>query len=165
VPVPTDGFELQADWANLETPESYLGYEQAQSFASPGGAKRNELRAYDTPEQLRLNQWALDGNWTVGGKASVLDEAGGRIVFRFHARDVHLVMSPGARGRSVPFRVLVDGEAPGDGHGFDVDMEGRGTLSEERLHQLIRERGPITDRTFEIRFDAPGAEAYCFTFG
>ncbi len=165
VPAPTEGFELQADWASLETPESYLGYEQAQSFASPGGAKRNEPRAYDTPEQLRLNHWALAGNWTVGDKACVLDEAGGRIVFRFHARDVHLVMSPGGRGRSVPFRVLVDGEPPGDAHGFDVDMEGRGTLSEERLHQLIRERGPITDRTFEILFDAPGAGAYCFTFG
>jgi hypothetical protein len=114
---------------------------------------------------LRLNHWALAGNWTVGDKACVLDEAGGRIVFRFHARDVHLVMSPGGRGRSVPFRVLVDGEPPGDAHGFDVDMEGRGTLSEERLHQLIRERGPITDRTFEIIFDAPGAGAYCFTFG
>jgi thiol-disulfide isomerase/thioredoxin len=165
VPAPTEGFELQADWANLETPESYLGYEQAQSFASPGGARRNELRAYETPEQLRQNQWALAGNWTVGDKACVLDEAGGRIVFRFHARDVHLVMSPGGRGRSVPFHVLVDGEPPGDAHGFDVDEQGHGTLSEERLHQLIRERGPITDRTFEISFDAPGAAAYCFTFG
>ena len=121
---PTEGFELQADWANLETPESYLGYEQAQNFASPGGAERDELRAYDTPEQLRLNQWALAGDWTVGGKACVLDGAGGRIVFRFHARDVHLVMSPGGRGRSVPFRVLVDGEPPGDAHGFDVDERG-----------------------------------------
>jgi hypothetical protein len=165
VPVPTEGFELQADWANLETPESYLGYEQAQNFAAPGGARRNELRTYDTPDALRLNQWALAGDWTVGGKACVLDVAGGRIVFRFHARDVHLVMSPGERGRSVPFRVLVDGEPPGNAHGLDVDDQGHGTLSEERLHQLIRKRGPVTDRTFEIIFDAPGAEAYCFTFG
>ncbi|MFZ1221384.1 MAG: hypothetical protein WAO00_18990, partial [Chthoniobacterales bacterium] len=146
-------------------PESYLGFEQAESFASPGGAKRNELRAYETPEQLRQNQWALAGNWTVGDKACVLGEAGGRIVFRFHARDVHLVMSPGGRGRSVPFRILVDGQPPGDGHGFDVDEQGHGTLSEERLHQLVRQRGRVTDSTFEISFDAPGAEAYCFTFG
>jgi hypothetical protein len=97
----------------------------------------------------------------------VLNEAGGRIAFRFHARDVHLVMSPGARGAgaSVSFRVLIDGEPPGDAHGLDVDEQGRGTLSQQRLYQLIRERGSITDRTFEITFLAPGVEAYAFTFG
>jgi thiol-disulfide isomerase/thioredoxin len=164
VSVPTEGFEVQADWTNLESPETYLGYEQAQNFASPGGAKRDELRAYVAPDVLKLNQWALSGDWTVERGAAVLNEAGGRIAFRFHARDVHLVMSP-ARGTSLPFRVLIDGEPPGDAHGLDVDEQGHGTLSQERLHQLIRERGSITDRTFEITFLAPGVEAYVFTFG
>jgi hypothetical protein len=164
VSVPTEGFEVQADWTNLESPETYLGYEQAQNFASPGGAKRDELRAYVAPDALKLNQWGLSGDWTVERGAAVLNEAGGRIAFRFHARDVHLVMSP-ARGTSLPFRVLIDGEPPGDAHGLDVDEQGHGTLSQERLHQLIRERGSITDRTFEITFLAPGVEAYVFTFG
>ena len=165
VSVTDDGFEAQADWANLETPETYLGYEQAQNFASPGGADLDEPRTYAAPEHLNLNQWALSGDWTVKRGASVLNGVDGRIAFRFHARDVHLVMGPPPRGTSVPFRVLVDGESPGAAHGLDADDEGEGTLSQQRLHQLIRERGSITDRTFEITFLAPGAEAYCFTFG
>ncbi|MEN3312714.1 MAG: hypothetical protein V7645_2043 [Actinomycetota bacterium] len=160
-----EGFEVQADWTNLESPETYLGHEQAENFASPGGARLDELRAYVAPDSLKLNQWALSGEWTVESRASVLNEAGGRIAFRFHARDVHLVMSPGARGASVPFRVLVDGDPPGDAHGLDVDEEGRGTVTQQRLYQLIRERGSITDRTFEITFLAPCVEAYVFTFG
>jgi hypothetical protein len=114
---------------------------------------------------LRLNHWALAGDWTIERRASVLNEPDGRIAFRFHARDVHLVMGPSARGTTVPFRVLVDGEPPGDDHGLDVDEQGHGRLSQQRLHQLIRQRGSITDRTFEIAFLAPGAEAYAFTFG
>jgi thiol-disulfide isomerase/thioredoxin len=165
VSVSAEGFEAQGDWTNLESPETYLGYEQAQNFASPGGARLDELRAYVAPDALKLNQWALSGDWTVERGASVLNEAGGRIAFRFHARDVHLVMSPHERGTSVPFHVLVDGEPPGDAHGLDVDEEGRGTVSQQRLYQLIRERGSITDRTFEITFLAPGVEAYVFTFG
>ena len=165
VSIAPDGLEAQADWANLKTPETYLGYEQAQNFASPGGAKRDERRAYVAPDALKLNQWALSGDWTVESRASVLNEAGGRIAFRFHARDVHLVMSAGVRSTSVPFRVLVDGEPPGDTHGLDLDEQGRGTLSQPRLYQLIRERGSITDRTFEITFLASGVEAYAFTFG
>jgi hypothetical protein len=165
VSVSPKGFEAQADWTNLESPETYLGYEQTQNFASPGGAKRDERRAYGAPDALKLNQWSLSGDWTVESRASVLNEAGGRIAFRSHARDLHLVMSPGARNPSVPFRVLIDGEPPGDAHGLDVDEQGRGTLSQQRLYQLIRERGSITDRTFEIAFLAPGVEAYVFTFG
>jgi thiol-disulfide isomerase/thioredoxin len=165
VSIAPDGFEAQADWTNLQTPETYLGFEQAQNFASPGGAQLGEIRAYVAPDALKLNQWALSGDWTVESRASVLNEAGGRIAFRFHARDVHLVMSPGTRGTSVPFRVLIDGKPPGDVHGLDVDEQGHGTLSQQRLYQLIRERGSITDRTFEITFLAPGAEAYAFTFG
>jgi thiol-disulfide isomerase/thioredoxin len=163
--VADDGFEAQADWSNLESPETYLGYGQTQHFASPGGAERDQPRTYIAPDQLRLNQWALSGDWTVERGACVLDGADGRIAFRFHARDVHLVMGPRPRGTSVPFTVLVDGEPPGAARGLDVDERGDGTLSQQRLHQLIRERGSISDRTFEITFLAPGVEAYVFTFG
>jgi thiol-disulfide isomerase/thioredoxin len=165
VAVAPDGFEVQADWANLRSPETYLGYAQAQNFASPGGAQFDEPRTYVAPDSLTLNHWALSGDWTIERGASVLNQADGRLAFRFHARDVHLVMGPRARGTSVPFRVLVDGEPPGDAHGLDVDEQGNGTLSQQRLYQLIREPGSITDRTFEITFLAPGVEAYCFTFG
>jgi thiol-disulfide isomerase/thioredoxin len=151
VSVADEGLEAQADWANLESPETYLGYEQAQNFAE--GA----------PDRLGLNQWALTGDWTIGRRASVLNEVGGSIRFRFHARDVHLVLR--APDASVPFRVLLDGAPPGDAHGVDVDEGGQGTLVQPRLYQLIRQPGPITDREFEITFDAPGVEAYAFTFG
>jgi thiol-disulfide isomerase/thioredoxin len=165
VSVADDGFEAQADWSNLESPETYLGYDQGQNFASPGGAKLDQPRTYVAPDPLRLNGWALSGDWTVERGASVLNGADGRIVFRFHARDVNLVIGPPARGTSVPFRVLVDGQPPRDAHGLDVDDQGSGTVTQQRLYQLIRERGSITDRTFEITFLAPGVEAYCFTFG
>ena len=159
-----EGFEAQADWANLKSPETYLGYEQAQNFASPGDAGLDEPRTYALPDRLKLNHWALSGDWTIERGASVLNEADGRLAFRFHARDVHLVMGPHSRGTSVPFRVLVDGEPPGDAHGLDVDEQGRGTLVQQRLYQLIREPRSSTDRTVEIRFLAP-CEAYVFTFG
>jgi hypothetical protein len=133
VSIAGDGFEAQADWASLESPETYLGYEQAQNFASPGGAELDEPRTYVAPDPLRLNRWALWGDWTVERRASVLNQADGRVAFRFHARDVHLVMGPRARGASVPFRVLVDGEPPGAAHGLDVDERGHGTLSLQRL--------------------------------
>jgi thiol-disulfide isomerase/thioredoxin len=165
VSVPDDGFEAQADWANLGSPETYLGYEQAQNFASPDGAEFDRPFTFAVPDPLERNQWALSGDWSIGPGASVLNGAEGRIAFRFHARDVHLVMGPPSRDISVPFRVLVDGEAPGDAHGLDVDEQGNGTLTQQRLYQLIRERGSITDRTFEITFLAPGVEAYAFTFG
>jgi thiol-disulfide isomerase/thioredoxin len=165
VSVVPDGFEAQADWANLESPETYLGYEQAQNFASPAGASPGEAHSYVAPDRLRLNHWALAGDWTLGKGASVLNQGEGRISFRFHARDVHLVMGPPERGTSVPFRVLVDGEAPGTAHGLDVDEHGHGAVAQQRLHQLIRQQGPIDDRTFEITFLAPGVEAYVFTFG
>ena len=165
VSVAPDGLEAQADWADLESPETYLGYQQVQNFASPGGAELDEPRPYVAPDSLKLNQWALSGDWTIERRASVLNRAGGRIAFRFHARDVHLVMRQRERGTSVPFRVLVDGEPPGDAHGVDVDQEGHGTLVRPRLYQLFRERGSITDRTFEITFLAPSVEAYVFTFG
>jgi thiol-disulfide isomerase/thioredoxin len=163
--VADDGFEAQADWTNLESPETYLGHDQSQNFASPGGAKLDQARTYVAPERLKLNHWALAGDWTVERRASVLNSADGRLAFRFHARDVNLVMAPRAPGTSVPFRVLIDGQPPLDAHGLDVDTQGGGELSQQRLYQLIRVRGSITERTFEISFLAPGIEAYVFTFG
>jgi thiol-disulfide isomerase/thioredoxin len=164
VSVAPDGFEAQADWTNLRSPETYLGYTQGQNLDSPGGVGYDEPRSYVTPESLQLNTWALAGNWTVQEGASVLNEAGGRIAFRFHARDVHLVLRS-RTGTVVPFRVLVDGAAPGPAHGLDIDEEGRGTLLQPRLYQLVRQPGSITDRTFEIAFLDAGVEAYVFTFG
>ncbi len=164
VSVAGEGFEAQADWSTLGSPETYLGYEQGQNFVSANVAEFDEPQDFGVPDLLERNQWALSGNWTLGPGASVVNEADGRLVFRFHARDVNLVMAPPASG-PVRFRVLVDGEPPGDSHGLDVDEAGNGKLDRPRLHQLIREPGSITDRTFEISFLAPGAEAYCFTFG
>jgi hypothetical protein len=165
VSVAADGFEAQADWTNLASPETYLGYELTQNFASPGGVAFDESRTYVAPDSLRLNHWALSGDWTVESGASALNRVDGGIVFRFHARDVHLVLRPRERGTPVPFRVLIDGEPPGEAHGLDVDEEGHGTVTQQRLYQLVRERGSIGDRTFEITFLAPGIEAYVFTFG
>ena len=163
VSVADEGFEAQADWTTLQSPETYLGYEQAQNFA--GEPRFDEARTYVAPDRLQRNQWALSGDWTIERGRSVLNEADGRIAFRFHARDVNLVMGPPSRGVGVPFRVLVDREPPREGHGLDVDDEGRGTVAQQRLYQLIRETGSISDRTFEITFLEPGAEAYVFTFG
>jgi thiol-disulfide isomerase/thioredoxin len=166
VQVDGPGSQAPADWRNLRSPESYVGHARAENFASPGGFARNRSRAYEAPAAgLRLNGWALAGNWTVGAEAARLDRAGGRIVYRFHARDLHLVMGPATGGQPVPFRVRIDGKPPGTAHGADVDADGRGVLVQTRLYQLIRQDGPITDRRFEIEFDAPGAQAYSFTFG
>ncbi len=165
VSVAAAGFEAQADWTNLASPETYLGYEQTQNFASPGGFAFDESRTYVTPDSLGLNHWALSGDWTIENGASVLDRAEGAIAFRFHARDVNLVLGPRVRGTSVPFRLLIDGEPPRDAHGLDVDEAGQGMVAQQRLYQLVREPGSITDRTAEITFLAPGVEAYVFTFG
>jgi thiol-disulfide isomerase/thioredoxin len=158
-----DGFEAQADWTNLRSPETYLGYEQAQNFASPGGVEFDRPRSYVTPDRLWRNEWALFGDWTVQAGSGRLNKAEGGIAFRFEARDVHLVM--GAGSTSLPFRVDLDGAVPGVAHGLDVDEQGQGTVSRPRLYQLIRQREKITERTFEITFVAGGAEAYVFTFG
>jgi thiol-disulfide isomerase/thioredoxin len=159
------GFEAQADWPNLESPETYLGYAQAERFASPGGARLDDPREYTVPRALAVNEWALEGTWTVTPRASVMSRADGRIVFRFHARDVHLVLAAWHAGTPVPYRVLIDGKPPGDAHGLDVDEAGDGTVIESRLYQLIRQSGSITDRTAEVAFFDQGVEAYVFTFG
>jgi thiol-disulfide isomerase/thioredoxin len=158
------GVEAEADWDHLRTPETYLGYERSEHFASPDGAAFDERRAYELPERLGFNQWALAGEWTIGRESVVLDEAGGSIAFRFHARDAHLVLSPGAR-EPIPFRVLLDGEAPGRSHGVDVAEDGNGLLAEGRLYQLVRQHDSVRERTLEITFLEPGAAAYVFTFG
>jgi len=159
------GFEAAADPATLRSPESYIGYEQAESFASPGGAAREKAHVYAAPALLRLNEWALVGDWTIGPEYAALNRAPGRIAYRFHARDVNLIMGPTAHGTPIRFRVLIDGKPPGAAHGIDVDEQGDGTLSEPRMYQLIRQPGPISDRLFEIEFAGPGAEAFDFTFG
>ncbi|HEV2923878.1 MAG TPA: redoxin family protein [Solirubrobacteraceae bacterium] len=158
------GVEAEADWDHLRTPETYLGYARAEHFASPDGAAFDTRGAYELPERLRLNHWALAGEWTIGREKVVLEQAGGSIAYRFHARDAHLVLSAGER-EPIPFRVLLDGEAPGPSHGLDVDNDGNGLLRDGRLHQLVREHHAVGERTLEITFLEPGAQAYVFTFG
>jgi thiol-disulfide isomerase/thioredoxin len=158
------GVEADADWDHLRTPETYLGYARSQYFASPDGAAFDERHAYGLPEDLRLNYWALAGEWTITSEKVVLQEAAGSIVCRFHARDAHLVLSSGAR-EPILFRLLLDGQAPGRSHGVDVDEDGNGVLREGRLYQLVRQHDGVRERTLEITFLEPGAEAYSFTFG
>jgi thiol-disulfide isomerase/thioredoxin len=164
VSVEGTGVEAEADWDHLGTPETYLGYGRGERFASPRDAATDERRAYEPPERLHSNHWALAGEWTVGRENVVLDRVGGTIAYRFHARDAHLVLSRGAR-EPIPFRVLLDGEAPGPSHGEDVDEDGSGLLRDGRLYQLVREPDAVGERTLEITFLKPGAEAYAFTFG
>ena len=159
------GVEAEADWPDLKSPENYLGHERTENFVSPGGAALDKRRVYAAPARLKLNDWALSGDWTVKRDAVALNKGNGRIAYRFHARDLHLVMAPAARGSSVRFRILVDGQPPGAAHGTDVDDEGNGTVSGQRLYQLIRQPNPIADRLFEIEFLDPGVEAFAFTFG
>jgi hypothetical protein len=165
VAVDTRGAEVAADWGNLKSGENYLGYERTENFASPGGAFLDKRRVYTAPAQFRLNQWALSGEWTVGKQATVLQKPNGRIAYRFHARDVNVVMGPAARGTPVRYRVLIDGKPPGAAHGADADAEGNGTLTEQRMYQLIRQPLPIVDRMFEIELLDAGAETFAFTFG
>jgi thiol-disulfide isomerase/thioredoxin len=164
VPVVGVGVEAEADWDHLRTPETYLGYGRAERFASPDGVVPNEARAYELPERLRSNHWALAGEWTIGRENAALERPGGSIAFRFDARDAHLVLSPGGR-EPMPFRVLVDGEPPGLSHGVDVGEDGSGTLDYGRMYQLVRAQDEVRERTLEITFLEPGAEAYAFTFG
>ena len=165
VSVDARGVETAADWGSLRSPETYVGYERTERFVSPGGAIRDRSHLYAGTARLRLNQWTLSGDWTMQKGAAALNKTGGRIAYRFHARDLHLVMGPAARGTSVRFRVLIDGQPPGAAHGIDVDDQGIGTVAEQRLYQLIRQPKPIADRLFEIEFLDPGVEAFAFTFG
>jgi thiol-disulfide isomerase/thioredoxin len=159
------GAEAAADWADLRSAESYLGYDQASSWAGSEGPARDRSHVYAAPARLRLNDWALTGDWTVKGDAVLLNKPGGRIANQFHARDVHLVMGPAARDASVRFRVLIDGQAAASVHGGDVDEKGNGIATDQRMYQLVRQPKPIADRRFEIEFQDAGLEAFVFTFG
>ena len=165
VSVNASGVEAAADLVAVQSPETYVGYERTENFVSPGGTVRDTRHEYATPSSLQKNQWALGGNWTVESEKAVLDGPSGRIVFRFHARDLHLVLGPGPDGKPVRFKVSIDGEPPGADHGSDTDDGGHGVVNEQRLYQLVRQGKPGKDRTFEIEFLDPGAEAFAFTFG
>jgi thiol-disulfide isomerase/thioredoxin len=159
------GLEAPADWRNLKSPETYVGYQRAENLLSASGAALDRPHVYTLPAQLRLNQWALAGDWTMGRQSAALNRSNGRIAYRFHARDLHLVMGPAVPGTSIRFRISIDGQPPGDARGADVDSQGVGRLTEQRLYQLIRQPLTIGDRRFEIEFLDAGAEAFAFTFG
>jgi hypothetical protein len=165
VSVEPDGVELAADWKTLESPETYVGYARASGFASPGGLVRDRSHVYEEPSQLDLNQWSLAGDWTLARQPATLNEPGGRIAHRFHARDLNLVLGTQTDGGPVRFLVLIDGEPPDGAGGIDLDGEGNGTVTESRCYQLIRQPGSVSDRTFEITFLDAGVQAYVFTFG
>jgi cytochrome c biogenesis protein CcdA/thiol-disulfide isomerase/thioredoxin len=165
VQVNAQGAQAAADMNDVKSPETYVGYTRAENFASPGGAVDDKRQVYAIAPQLQLNQWALAGDWTIGGERAVSNEANARIAYRFHARDLHLVLGPAADGKPVRFRVTIDGNAPGADHGADIDEQGNGTVSEQRLYQLVRQSKPDADRQFEIEFLDPGAQAFAFTFG
>jgi cytochrome c biogenesis protein CcdA/thiol-disulfide isomerase/thioredoxin len=164
VKVAATGAQAAPDMAEVLSPETYLGYARAENFASPGGAAPNQAHDYSGAD-LRRNEWSLSGDWTIGEERAGLNRAGGAIAFRFHARDLHLVLGPGADGKPVRFRVRIDGAAPGDSAGADIDAQGEGVVSGERLYQLVRQKGGVRDRLFEIEFLDPGVRAYAFTFG
>ncbi|HYG06394.1 MAG TPA: redoxin domain-containing protein [Stenotrophomonas sp.] len=165
VAVDGQGAEAPADWGDQRSPESYLGYARSERLASPGGVRKDRMHDYAAPPRLALNQWALAGTWSVGPQAIVASSAGARIVYRFHARDLHLVLAPAAGNTPVRFRVTLNGGPPGAAHGADLDAQGNGVLTEARMYQLIRQPQPIVDRQFEIEFIDPGAQAFAFTFG
>jgi thiol-disulfide isomerase/thioredoxin len=165
VAVEPQGAEVAADWDDLRSEETYVGYARGEGFASSGGAVLDVPRLYTLPSRLRLNTWALSGDWTVKNPAAVLNKANGTIAYRFHARDLNLVMGPPTPGTPVKFRVTVDGAPAGAAHGSDVDEQGYGTADGQRMYQLIRQPKSIGDRLFEIEFLDPGIEVFAFTFG
>jgi hypothetical protein len=165
VTVDARGVEAAADVSSLRSPENYVGYERTENFVSRDGTIFDKPHAYVVPARLWLNHWAISGNWTVANQAIVLNNANGRIEYRFHARDLHLIMGLAEHGTSARFRVPIDGQAPGAAHGIDADGQGNGRVTEQRLYQLIRQTEPITDRLFEIEFLDSGVQAYSFTFG
>ena len=165
VTVDGEGDEAEADWARLNSPETYLGYGRTANFASPGGVAPGEAHVYAAPDRLGLNDWALAGDWTMELQSVSPNAAGGQILFRFQARDVHLVLRPTGPDKPLPFSVLLDGEGPGAAHGIDIDAEGNGELEVDRMYQLVRQPGAVEERTFAITFHSAGVEAYVFTFG
>jgi cytochrome c biogenesis protein CcdA/thiol-disulfide isomerase/thioredoxin len=160
----TKGAQAAPDFGNLRSAETYLGYKRAQNFVSPQGMQADVVQTYTT-EDLGLNEWGLSGDWTVGPEQATLNQADGRIAYKFSARDLHLVLGPSSDGKPVRFQVTVDGKAPGEHHGMDIDAEGNGTVSQTRLYQMVRQAGDVEERTFEVRFLDPGVDAFVFTFG
>ena len=159
------GAEADADWSDLHSPETYLGSARTTNFASSSGGGSNDLQSYQFPSKLELFEWALSGEWKLGHEATTLTSAPGAVRIRFHARDVHLVMGPAVAGTPIRFRVLINGKPPGNSHGVDIDEQGKGTIVEPRMYQLIRQSKPITGHEFEIEFLDPGVEIFSFTFG
>jgi hypothetical protein len=151
--------------SDMRSPETYIGYERSEHFVSVDPIAHDKKKTYAGPGRLTLNQWGLDGSWTVGQEMAVLQAAPGKIIFRFHARDLHLVLGPAKGGKPVRFRVKLDGSAPGSDRGVDSAPDGTGVVKEHRLYQLIRQQGAVEDRTFEIEFLDPGVQAFAFTFG
>jgi thiol-disulfide isomerase/thioredoxin len=164
VKVAASGAQAAADEADVQSPETYVGYDRAENFVSPGGAAQDADHTYAAGEP-RLNEWGLVGDWRVSAERATLVKPEGEIVFRFHARDLHLVLAPAEDGKPVRFEVKIDGQSPGDSHGADADASGDGTVTGDRLYQLVRQSGPVRDHTFSIRFLDPGVRAYAFTFG
>lgn len=164
VAVNAAGAEAASAGSDVKSPETYVGYDRGDHFVSPGGVAQDQSHAYAAGEP-QLNEWSLTGQWTVGNERAQLDAADGSIVYRFHARDLHLVLGPATEGSTIRYRVTIDGKPPGDAHGMDTDADGNGTVTMQRLYQLLRASGAIADHTFEIRFLDPGVQAYAFTFG
>ena len=165
VSVQGQGVEAAPDMSDNRSPETYIGFSRAEHFASPGGFRMGMEKTYAAPTHPALNEWGFEGNWVDNLQRAVLASAGGKIVFRFHSRDLHLVLGPTENGKPVRFRITVDGQAPGESHGVDADAQGDGTVTEHRLYQLVRQKGTIADHTFVIEFLDPGVQAFSFTFG
>jgi cytochrome c biogenesis protein CcdA/thiol-disulfide isomerase/thioredoxin len=165
VQVAAAGSQAAPDFKNDASPETYVGYSRQQNYVSPETIRHDSAQVYSAPARLRVNQWGLAGNWIVSDEHAVLVAAPGKVIFRFHARDLHLVLGPGKNGKPVRFRVRIDDAIPGEDHGVDTDAQGAGVVKEYRLYQLVRQKGPVEDRTFEIEFLDPGVQAFAFTFG
>lgn len=163
--VSASGVEAAPDHGDVRSPETYIGYHRAEHFASAEPMAQDSRKVYTLLPRLSLNQWGLAGAWKVGAESAVLQATPGKIAFRFHARDLHLVLGPTKNGKPVRFTVKLDGTPPGEDHGSDTDASGAGTVQEHRLYQLIRQKGAVEDRTFEIEFRDPGVQAFAFTFG
>jgi hypothetical protein len=165
VQVAPSGSQAAPDFNDVASPETYIGYSRQQNYASPQKIRRDGAQDYAPPSRLTVNQWGLAGNWNVSDEHAALVAAPGKVIFRFHARDLHLVLGPGKNGKPVRFRIRIDGSAPGEDHGGDTDEMGDGVVKDYRLYQLVRQKGKVEDRTFEIEFLDPGLQVFAFTFG
>lgn len=164
VPVSGSGVEASPDMGEVQSPETYIGYERTQNFISPGGVVKDTRHVY-TAAKPRLNEWSVSGTWTIKGEHADLNGKDGSIIFRFHSRDLHLVLGPAADGKPVRFKVTIDDAAPGESHGTNIDADGQGVVTGHRLYQLVRQKSAIADHTFAIKFLDPGVQAFAFTFG